>query len=158
LYGAARQEQRRGRKIALTPEELDEYLSTERTCTIATVSHDGPHATALWFVWDGESVWLYSITRSQRWTDLQRDPRVAMLVEAGEDYTELRGVEISGKVEVVGEVPRTGEPADALAEPERLFAAKYQGGAGSMFHDGRHAWLKLTPAKIASWDFRKLGM
>jgi hypothetical protein len=27
-----------------------------------------------------------------------------------------------------------------------------------MFHDGRHAWLKLTPAKIASWDFRKLGM
>jgi nitroimidazol reductase NimA-like FMN-containing flavoprotein (pyridoxamine 5'-phosphate oxidase superfamily) len=152
------QEQRRGRKIALTPEELDEYLATERTCTVATVSHDGPHVTALWFVWDGACIWLYSITRSQRWTDLQRDPRVALLVEAGEDYTELRGVEISGRVEVVGEVPRTGETDDALVEPERLFAAKYQGGADSMFHDGRHAWLKLTPAKVASWDFRKLGM
>ena len=157
------QEQRRGRKIALTPEELDEYLTTERTCTVATVSHDGPHVTALWFVWDGACVWVYSITRSQRWTDLQRDPRVAMLVEAGEDYTELRGVEISGRVEIVGEVPRTGEADDALVEPERLFAAKYQArndgaGADSMFHDGRHAWLKLTPAKVASWDFRKLGM
>jgi uncharacterized protein YhbP (UPF0306 family) len=153
------QEQRRGRKIALTPEELDEYLAGERTCTVATVSHDGPHATALWFVWDGSAVWLYSITRSQRWTDLQRDPRVAVLVETGEHYMELRGVEISGRVEVVGPVPRTGDPHDAaLVEPERLFAAKYQEGAESMVHDGRHAWLKLAPAKIASWDFRKLAM
>lgn len=157
------QEQRRGRKIAMTPEELDEYLGAERTCTVATVSHDGPHATALWFVWDGECVWLYSITRSQRWTDLERDPRVAVLVESGDAYNELRGVEFSGRVEVVGEVPRTGEPAEALAEPERLFAAKYQAGsdgasADGMFHDGRHAWLRLTPAKVASWDFRKLGI
>jgi len=86
------QEQRRGRKIAMTPEELDAYLGTQRTCTVATVSHDGPHVTALWFVWDGECVWLYSITRSQRWTDLQRDPRVALLVEAGVEYNELQGV------------------------------------------------------------------
>jgi hypothetical protein len=82
-----------------------------------------------------------------------------VLVETGEHYMELRGVEISGRVEVVGPVPRTAETDDAgLAEPERLFAAKYQEGAESMVHDGRHAWLKLTPAKVASWDFRKLGM
>jgi len=24
-------------------------------------------------------------------------------------------------------------------------------------HDGRHAWLRITPDKIVSWDFRKLG-
>jgi hypothetical protein len=152
------QEQRRGRKISMTDEELGAYLGTERTCTVATVSHDGPHVTALWFVWHGECVWLYSITRSQRWTDLQRDPRVALLVEAGEEYNELRGVEIHGRVEVVGDVPRAGGPAPTLAEPERLFATKYQGGGDAMFHDGRHAWLKLTPTKIASWDFRKLGL
>jgi nitroimidazol reductase NimA-like FMN-containing flavoprotein (pyridoxamine 5'-phosphate oxidase superfamily) len=156
------QEQRRGRKIAMTSEDLDEYLATERTCTVATVSHDGPHVTALWFVWDGACIWLYSITRSQRWADLQRDPRVALLVEAGEEYFELRGVEISGRVETVGEIPRTGEANDELLEAERLFAAKYQAkndgaGADAMFHDGRHAWLKLTPAKIASWDFRKMN-
>ena len=140
----------------MASDELDAYLGAERTCTVATVSHDGPHVTALWFVWDGTHVWLYSITRSQRWADLQRDPRVAVLVEAGEEYNELRGVEIHGRVEVAGEVPRTGTPDESLAEPERLFAAKYSGG--EMFHDGRHAWLKVTPAKIASWDFRKLGM
>jgi len=26
-----------------------------------------------------------------------------------------------------------------------------------MIHDGRHAWLRITPAKIVSWDFRKLA-
>ena len=26
-----------------------------------------------------------------------------------------------------------------------------------MIHDGRHAWLRVTPRKITSWDFRKLA-
>ena len=26
-----------------------------------------------------------------------------------------------------------------------------------MFHDERHAWLRLTPERIVSWDFRKLA-
>jgi Pyridoxamine 5'-phosphate oxidase len=151
------QEQRRSRRVAMTPDELDVFLASERTCSVATVGPRGPHVTALWFVWDGAALWLSSITRSQRWVDSQRDPRVAALVESGEDYFELRGVEITGRVEAVGEVPRTGEPVDALLEPERLFAAKYHAGASAMVHDGRHAWLRLTPDKIASWDFRKIG-
>jgi hypothetical protein len=151
------QEQRRSRRVAMTPDELDAFLASERTCAVATVGPRGPHVTALWFVWDGAALWLSSITRSQRWVDSQRDPRVAVLVEVGEEYFELRGVEITGRVEAVGEVPRTGEPVDALVEPERLFAAKYHAGASAMVHDGRHAWLRLTPDKIASWDFRKIG-
>ena len=55
-------------------------------------------------------------------------------------------------------MPRTGEGNEELAGPERLFAAKYYGGSGAMAYDGRHAWLRLTPDKIASWDFRKLGI
>jgi hypothetical protein len=26
-----------------------------------------------------------------------------------------------------------------------------------MIHDGRHAWLRITPLKLVSWDFRKLA-
>jgi hypothetical protein len=29
-------------------------------------------------------------------------------------------------------------------------------GGGEMVHDARHAWLRVTPRKINSWDFRKL--
>jgi hypothetical protein len=147
--------QRRGRRIAMSPAELDEFLRTERTCRVATIGADGPHATPLWFGWDGSSIWLYSITRSKRWADLQRDPRISVVVDAGVDYLELRGVEITGTVDVIGEVPRTGQADDQLAEIEALFAQKYMGGA-QMFHDGRHAWLRVTTSKLASWDFRKI--
>jgi hypothetical protein len=148
--------QRRGRKIMMTEEELDAFLSTARTCRVATVSPDGaPHVSALWFVWDGVSLWLYSLTRSRRWADLRKDPRVAVVVDAGEEYGELRGAELSGVVEFVGEIPRTGEPCAELERVEGLFAHKYF-GLDSLPHDHRHAWIRLTPDAAVSWDFRKL--
>lgn len=149
-------QQRRGGRIAMTDTERDAFLAAERTCRVATVRGDGaPHVTPLWFAWDGSALWLTSIVRSQRWTDLARDPRISVVVDAGTDYDELRGVEIQGRAEVVGEVPRTGEPVPELEVPEQLFADKYSGG--TMFHDGRHAWLRIVPDKVVSWDFRKIG-
>jgi hypothetical protein len=147
-------EQRRARKIAMTPEEVDAFLAGQRTCRVATTGPDGPHVTPLWFVWHGGALWLTSLSRSQRWTDLLRDPRVAVVVDTGEGYDELRGVELRGRVEVVGEVPRTGEPAPELEGPEQAFADRYSGG--TILRDGRHGWLRLVPEKITSWDFRKI--
>jgi hypothetical protein len=148
-------QQRRGRRVAMTRAELDDFLAGQRTCRVATVSARGPHVTPLWYVWDGTALWLTSLVTSQRWTDLQRDPQVAALVDAGEGYGDLRGAELRGAVEVIGEVPRTGTPDERLTEPERLFARKYAGG-DLMDHDGRHAWLRLVPDAITSWDFRKI--
>lgn len=139
----------------MTPDEVDAFLAEERTCRVATVGTHGPHATPLWFAWHDGTIWLTSIARSQRWADLQNDPRIAVVVDVGEAYDELRGVEIRGKVEVVGEVPRTGEPVPELDGPEQVFGTKYSGG--TMLHDGRHAWLKVVPEKVTSWDFRKLA-
>jgi hypothetical protein len=87
------------------------------------------------------------------------------VIDAGEHYHELHGVEIEGEAAVVGPVPRTADAEPGLpehelaelAEPERLMAAKYEHPGGGMIHDGRHAWLRVTPGKITSWDFRKLA-
>jgi hypothetical protein len=137
--------------------ELDAYLGGARTCRVASLGAEGPHVTPLWFVWEGGALWLYSLTRSQRWTDLTSDPRVAAVVDDGEDYGELRGVELRGTVVPVGEVPRTGaEDLPELTAVEAVFAAKYTGG-GKLRHDGRHAWLRLDPTKVVSWDFRKIA-
>jgi PPOX class probable F420-dependent enzyme len=153
---AVPREQRRARRIAMSPAELDEFLAAQRTCRVGTVGGDGaPHVSPLWFVWDGRALWLNSIVKSQRWANFVRDPRVSVVVDGGDAYGELRGVELIGRVELVGDVPRSGNADDELAEPERLFGEKYAGGVWAA--DGRHAWARLVPDKIVSWDFRKLG-
>jgi PPOX class probable F420-dependent enzyme len=151
--------QRRNRVIAMSAEELGAFLGEQRTCRVATIGRGGPHVSPVWFVWDGQALWIYSLIRSQRWANVSRDPRVAVVVDDGHHYHELHGVEIEGDAAVVGPVPRTGgdDPqAPELADPERLMAAKYFGSA-DMIHDGRHAWLRITPLKMASWDFSKLA-
>lgn len=149
--------QKRGNKIAMTSEERDAFLGQTRTCRVATVGADGsPHNTALWFLWDGTYFWMQSITRAQRWADLQRDPRVAIVIDSGVDYFELQGVEILGSVEFVGEQPRAGEPNAELDAMEPQFFAKYF-NTTDVFHDGKHAWMRVKPTKISSWDFRKLA-
>ncbi|MFI8007287.1 pyridoxamine 5'-phosphate oxidase family protein [Streptomyces sp. NPDC086010] len=148
--------QRRGRRIMMTDAERDAFLAGRRTCRVATVSAEGrPHVGPLWYVWDGTSLWLYSLTRSLRWAQLLRNPGIAVVVDDGVEYGELRGVELSGRAEFVGEVPRTGEAHDELGAPERMFAAKYF-GLDTLPHDSRHAWIRLTPDAVTSWDFRKL--
>ena len=121
-------EQRRGRKIAMTPDEIDAFLSSQRVCRVATIgAQDRPHVAPLWFVWDGSALWLYSIVKSRRWTDIQRRPQLAIVIDAGTEYVELHGVEISGTAEVVGEIPRMSTSNDELARPELLFGRKYFG-------------------------------
>jgi len=140
----------------MSPDELDVFLGAERTCRMATIGPTGePHVTPLWFVWDGSSLWLNSLVRSQRWADVGQTPDVAVVVDAGVEFGDLRGVELTGRVAVVGEVPRGADPVPELVEVERRYALKYAFADG-FAPDGRHAWLRLDPARVVSWDFRKM--
>ncbi|MEE2035451.1 pyridoxamine 5'-phosphate oxidase family protein [Rhodococcus chondri] len=153
--GEAVGRQRRGRSIAMSSDEVDMFLAEQRTCRVATVGGDGsPHVAPLWFVWDGAFLWLNSIVRSQRWADLRRDRRIAVVVDSGEQFTELRGVEIRGTVAVVGDVPRGSGPDGVLHSVELAFARKYS-GRDEFVSDGRHAWLRVTADSVVSWDFGK---
>jgi hypothetical protein len=122
---------------------------------VATVGADGqPHVAPLWFLWHGGQIWLYSLVRSQRWADLERNPRISLVVDGGEGYAELHGVEIIGRGTVVGDVPRSTAPDSELATPELLYARKYR-GTDDTTPDGRHGWLRVDVEKLVSWDVRK---
>lgn len=141
----------------MTSEERDAFLSEQRTCRIATIGLSGrPHVSPLWYYWDGRSLWVYSLVRSTRWQDLERNPQTAVVVDAGDQYQELRGVELVGVADFVGEVPRTGAQAiPELCHIERGYALKYT-ERGTWKHTGRHGWIRITPSREFTWDFRKL--
>ena len=82
--------------------------------------------------------------------------RSAIVIDAGGEFIELRGVECAGSPEAVGEVPRTGDAvAGAGCCPSGSLPTSTP--AARSFHDGRHGWLKVVPDKVVSWDFRKMG-
>jgi nitroimidazol reductase NimA-like FMN-containing flavoprotein (pyridoxamine 5'-phosphate oxidase superfamily) len=151
-----RTEQRRGRAIAMTPDERNRFLAYERICRVATVGLTGaPHNSALWFVWYDDAIWLYSIVKSQRWRNFERVPRVSVLIDAGEEYFELRGVELLGTIQILEQSAGTNAYQSEIEVVESLFGEKYWNGIFKP--DGKHIWVRLSPDKIVSWDFRKLA-
>ena len=131
MTATGRKEQRRGQRIAMSVQELDAFLGEERTCRVASVGADGrPHNVPLWFVWDATALWLNSIVKSQRWTDIKRDPRVSVIVDAGHDFSELRGAELLGTAEIVGDVHGTRTPAPVVPRPSRSRWARAASASG----------------------------
>lgn len=138
--------------LSLTPEELDAFLSSERTLRLATVSAAGePHVVPLWFVWVESAVFLNSTLGNATLRNLERDPRAAATVDDGVDYDELRGVVIRGRVQRVDDDP-------GLAGVEDAWSRKYLGGSPVPFRRWNdRVWLRLTPERVRSWDFRKMA-
>jgi nitroimidazol reductase NimA-like FMN-containing flavoprotein (pyridoxamine 5'-phosphate oxidase superfamily) len=134
-------------KLRLTPEELDLLLDTARVAHVATAdAEDGPHVMPLWFVWHDGALWMNSLIRSRRTRDIGHDARVAVCVDAGEQYAELRGVVFYGRFEQATD-------STGLQAAKEAFARKYWGGS-EVPSIRSHTWLKLVPDRMVSWDFR----
>jgi PPOX class probable F420-dependent enzyme len=145
--------------IRMTDEEVDEFLHGRRVMNIATYNHDGTiHLVAMWygFTPDGRPA-FETFTKSQKVQNLRRDNRITALVESGEVYEELRGVELVGTAEVT-EDPEVLMPIARnvverymeAVEPDQLDAV------AEMMARNRSA-IVINVDKVVSWDHTKLG-
>lgn len=144
--------------IKMTQEEIDEFLQGRRSMSIATMNHDGSiHLVAMWYGFLEGAVAIETKAKSQKVLNLRRDPRMSALVEDGESYEELRGVELVGRGEIVD-------------DPERMFQLgisvfeRYQGGEYTEemrpFVEvmlNKRVVVKLHVDRVVSWDHRKLA-
>jgi PPOX class probable F420-dependent enzyme len=137
--------------LSMTDQEREAYLRGERTIRVATVGADGvPHVVPLWFVWHEGIVFLNSTRGNPTVENMLRDGRAAGVVDDGATYDALRGVVITGRVEVAEDDRR-------LHVAERAWSEKYLGGNEPPYRKWRgRVWLRLVPERIASWDFRKI--
>lgn len=138
-------------QIGMSPREVDGFLETARTVRLATAGPDGtPHVVPLWFVWYDRTMFLNTTLGNLTIENLDGRPRAAGVVDAGEGYDEIRGVELRGDVERAAGDPR-------LEEVAGRWSAKYLGGAPVPFDRWRgRVWLRLAPGAVRSWDFRKI--
>ena len=87
------------KRIAMSSDEAEAFLREQRTLVCATNGRDGwPHLMPLWYVLrptgpgGGTELWAWTFAKSQKTRNLERDPCATLQIEAGEAYTELRGV------------------------------------------------------------------
>ncbi len=143
-------------QIKMTDEEIEAFLHEERTATLCSMHPDGSiHAVAMWYGFLHGAVTFETKAKSQKIQNFKRDPRITVLVEAGESYDQLRGVELVGKARVI-------DDADSIWELGKSVWERYVGPWDESQRDGLKAMLHnrvlvtVDVDKTVSWDHRKL--
>ena len=140
-------------KAAMTPDEVEAMLAGNRKVQLATLNPDGSvHLVTMFYTLIDGQIAFWTYRSSQKAHNLARDPRVTCLVETGEEYFDLCGVQIRGVVRPIEDVLAVGRgvatgvagvPADAVDDYVAHAARK------------RVAYT-VEPTRVASWDHRKL--
>lgn len=143
--------------IRMSDAEALDFIESRRSLIVSTLLKDGsPHLTTLWFaVKDGKYL-FETYGSSQKVVNLRRDPRIALMWEAGEQYNELRGVTVNGCAEIVDAEPR-------LTELMGFIIKRNAPDIGDHFDEHvanmvrKRVVVEVTPEKTISWDHRKIA-
>lgn len=143
----------------MTDDEVREFLDGRHVMNIATHGPDGNiHLVAMWygFTENGNPA-FETYAKSQKVINLRRDPRITVLVEDGEQYEELRGVELVGTA-IVHDDP------DVLMGVARTVVKRYFAWNTEEELDliaaglaNKRVAIEIVPEKVVSWDHNKLG-
>lgn len=145
-------------QIKMSEAEVEAFLEEQRTMSVATIGRDGrPHLIAMWYaILDGAPC-FWTFAKSQKIVNLRRDPRITCMVEAGDEYSDLRGVELVGHAEMTedeDEVLRFG-----VAQWERYQGIKVGEATLPAVKKmaAKRVVVKIIIERVVSWDHRKLG-
>jgi PPOX class probable F420-dependent enzyme len=145
------------RLVRMSPEEVDAFLQEQRTATMCSLHPDGSiHAVAMWYGFLDGSLAVETKRKSQKVQNLRRDPRLTFLVEAGDEYQELRGVELAGTARLI-------EDPDAMwnfgVSMWERYTGPYTEDQRPMVELMMHNRLvvAIEVHKVVSWDHRKLN-
>jgi PPOX class probable F420-dependent enzyme len=147
-------------QITLTVEEQAELLDSERVVIVSSIGPRGwPHSMPMWFTVRDSEIWCWTFAKSQKVKNLERDPRATLLIETGNEYTELRGIQIEAEAELIRDTP-------AVAEFGKELTIRYAEGIDSIEGDAAAALeaqavkrvaIRFIAKRTATWDHRKLG-
>jgi PPOX class probable F420-dependent enzyme len=144
--------------IKMTSEEVDAFLHERRPMSLCSINHDGSiHAVAMWYGFLEGAVAFETKAKSQKVQNLRRDPRITVLVEDGDYYEELRGVELVGTAEIVDDPDRMWVLGVDLFE--RYYGA-YNDDLKPFVETmlNKRVVIKVNVTRVVTWDHRKLGL
>jgi PPOX class probable F420-dependent enzyme len=144
--------------------EVAAMLAGNRKVQLATINPDGyPHLVTMYYALVGGKIAFWTYRTSQKALNLARDPRISCLVETGDAYFDLRGVQIQGSVETITDPDAVYEIGVAIGDVMGNARSDAAAGADSPAINEyvanaarkRYGYI-VEPVRVISWDHSKL--
>ncbi|MGO8960675.1 MAG: pyridoxamine 5'-phosphate oxidase family protein [Streptosporangiaceae bacterium] len=147
-------------RVTMTPDEVAAMLAGCRKVQLATINPDGmPHLVTMYYTLVDGKIAFWTYRTSQKALNLARDARISCLVETGEQYFDLKGVQIQGVVVTIEDPAAVQDIGRRITE---VMGTDIAGDAADALRDyvARAARKRLgyivEPRRVISWDHSKL--
>lgn len=144
---------RREEHDVLKDELVGQLLRARLIANLATVDPDGSaHVVGMWFLWEDDRLLFPTSRRTRKAKNVERDPRVSVMIDDSRGGLDLRGVTLVGRAELL-----SGPEALQL---NRRIHLKYLTGPGrdlepvERYLSTDDVTICLTPLRVSSWDLR----
>jgi PPOX class probable F420-dependent enzyme len=138
----------------LSKQAMKIFLGEQKVCRLATVDRRGqPHVVPVWHILlDGE-IYVETSPRSKKAKNIMANPKVALVIDAGDRFDTYKGVMIQGVAEVVKDRRTLARFQEAMAQ--RYFGTTEHPGYKYLVSGGAPLLMRVIPKKVVSWDYSK---
>lgn len=136
----------------LTKDEVNGFLdSRPGWIALTTLGKDGyPHTVPIGYFRLGDEVYIGCRAGTQKLKNIERNPKVSLMIESGTTMQDIKGVVIQGEATVLTapeELLRLAREAARLrGTPEGELPAEPRPGA---------AYIRVVPVNYLSWDYAR---
>jgi PPOX class probable F420-dependent enzyme len=146
-------------QITMTDEEVATFVERSRTATMATNGPTGvPHLIAMWYGLVDGKIYFETKAKSQKAANLRRNANIAVMIEGGTTYDQLRGVAIEGTAHLIEDTEDPEYWAAAVSVFERYngpYSDEMKPFVDIMMN--KRIVVRVDATRTRSWDHRKMG-
>lgn len=138
----------------MTDDEINAFLDQKPGwIALTTLGPDGyPHTVPIGYFRLGDEVYLGCRAGTRKTKNIERNPRVSLMLESGRAMNDIKGLLIQGDASVITEPTATlrlaREAARLRGTPEDQLPAQPRPGV---------AYIRVTRRRVISWDYGKGG-
>lgn len=130
------------------------FLGEQRVCRLATVDRRGqPHVVPVWHILLDGDLYIETSPSSKKGLNLKTNPKIALVVDAGDSFDAYKGVMIQGRVEFVKDKKMLVRFREAMAQ--RYFGTSEHPGYKYLVSGSDPLLMKVIPKKIITWDYNQ---
>ncbi len=123
------------------------FIDDNEVATFATMGpHGMPPVAPVCYVYSSDAFWVATDYGTRKYRNLQRNDRVAFLVDVGSDSN--RGILVQGRAKIFDKGPKFREIYD-------VFHGKFDWVRATPWNEGEAPFVRIEPMRKASWGLEE---